>query len=313
MLPSHATFGELVALARTLDQHGAGDSTESCLLGANGDASRLGAAVLPAVRPMPDAPAALVTTLDSGGRVRVLSHWGQTGDGEFALATFTTVSAAAARAPAAVLALTRAGVFVRYGDREARPDDGPLAPHAIPTRLASAPAHALYLTAERDMPVSELHALLASLPLDRPVALAVALPAGTRLPEPTRPGRAAHACPDGLPAPPRGAQEGDLAAAEIANALASLPAEAARCRDTAGGAAAAGGKLTLALRVEPDGRVRDACAVRDSVSEPALVACLVGFARGLRFSAPAPAGFVDLHVPLDLAPAGPEPQRPTCP
>lgn len=316
-LDTNASFGDLVAAARALGEHGAAASDAGCLIARRGTAFHIDADLLPAVHPLPGAPVDLATSLARGTtRARLLTHWGEIGDGAYdlALATFTTTATATARAPAALLVVTHAGVFLRYGDRDASPRDGPLAPDAAVARVGALPEHALYVTAEHDTRLSEVHALLARLPAERPVALAVALPAGTRLPQPASLAETtSQACPGGLPEPVAGATEGDLAPADIVAALAPLREAATQCLQSARSAAIAGGKLTLALRIAPDGRVRDACAAQDGIGDPALIECVVEFVRGVRFPAPSPAGFVDVQLPLDLTSVGPPPQRAICP
>lgn len=316
-LDANATFSDLVVAVRALSERGAAASDAGCLMARRGSAFRIDADLLPAVVPLPDAPTDLVTALARGtARARLLTHWGEIGDGTYdlVLASFTTTATTAARAPAVVVVVTHAGVLLRYSDRDASPGDGPLAPDAAAARVLALAGHALYVTAEHDTPLSELHALLARLPGEGPVALAVALPPETRLPRAAAPADASsHACPEGLSEPGADATEGDLATADIVAALAPLRDAATRCLQSARGAAIAGGKLTLALRIAPDGRVHDACAVDDAIGDPALLECVLESVRGLHFPVPSPAGFVDVQLPLDLTPVGPLPQRALCP
>lgn len=322
-LAADSSFGDIVSTARSLDDAGRGSSDAGCLVGARTGAWRLEADLLAAVRPLPDAEPDLAPRLaHAAGRVRVLTPWGQLGDGpggpalaEVPFASFTTVAPDAARAPSVLMALTHAGVFLRYGDRAATSEDGPLALDAAIARLATVPAHAVYLSADGDTPVPALHSVLARLD-GRTVAFAVALPSGTRLPDvapPPATNSTVHMCPGGLPDPDPGATEGALDHAAIVGALAPLREGALRCLERTLGSARAGGTFTLALRIGPDGRVRHACALDDDLHDPALAACVVGAARDLSFPPPAPAGFVDAHLPLRLAPLVPAAQRSVCP
>lgn len=307
-------FVDLVAATQALAASGAADSTTGCLVARDGDGFRLEADLLPAVRPLPEPPADLAAGL-AKGRVRVLSHWGQTGQGDYELALvgITTTPASAARAPATALLLTRQGVFLRHGERDADADDGPLALDALGARLVALPDRVLYVTAERDVAIGDLHALLARLPFDRPVALAVALAPGTRIPEEPLPAKTSEwLCQRGLPRLPRGTRTGELGTAAIATTLAPLREQGARCLAAATGPALAGGKLTLALRVDERGRVAHVCALASELADPALARCVIESARMLTFPVPSPAGSVDLHLPLELAPIGFALQRPVC-
>lgn len=309
-------FGDLVAGAQALASAGAGDSDKGCLFARDADAFRLEADLLPAVRPLPDPPVDLATGLArTHGRVRTLSHWGQSGTGEYELALvgLTTTPASAARAPATAILLTRKGVFLRHAERDAVPEDGPLPLAGVGARLAGLSGHALYVTAERDVSIAEIHALLAQLPFDRPVALAVALAPGTRIPEEPKPALAPEwSCPRGLPRPAKRSRPGEIGQSALAAALAPLRDEGARCLSTATGPALAGGKLTLALRVDEGGRVGHVCAIESTLADAALTRCVLESARMLVFPVPSPAGSVDLHLPLELSPLGFATQRPVC-
>lgn len=309
-------FGALVASVEALTEAGAGDAAAGCLIARARHDFRLEADLLPAARPLPEPADDLATLLRSSyGPARVLSHWGIRGasDASLALVGFTTTSPTAARAPVAAIVLTRQGVFLRYGEREATAQDGPLPVDALGARLTAVPAHALYVTAERGVSIEALHALLATLPFDRPVALAVALAPGTRIPDEPAPNPALDpSCRGGLPRLPRRTRIGDLPADAAAAALAPLREEGARCLAAARGPALAGGKLVLALRVDALGHVEQACVLESTLADPSLARCVVESARAVAFPAPVPSGVVDLHVPLELAPLGLPAQRPVC-
>ena len=179
-------------------------------------------------------------------------------------------------------------------------------------RLSQAAAPAtVYVAADPDVPSNELVDLLRAIPERFEVALSVALPNTTRLPPmaaETREG----SCPDGLPAPPADAPEGELSAAAAQAAFAPLREAALTCALTTGGRALLGGRLVLGVRAGADGRISDACFVQDAIGEPMMRRCLVSAARDLRLPVPSPAGFVDLHIPLELSLSGPARQRPSC-
>jgi hypothetical protein len=160
-----------------------------------------------------------------------------------------------------------------------------------------------------------VRALLATVPVHFEVALAVALPKGSRLPpQPTAAGGDAREsfCPKGLSQPAAGEAEGDLSASALRDALTPLRAAAATCAASSGGRAVLGGRMSLSLRIGADGRVREACISRDEIGEAMLRRCIAESARELVFPTPDPAGSVDVELPLDLALEGPAAQRPLC-
>jgi hypothetical protein len=309
-LPTGARFAELVALAQQL--RSADATAGGCLLERTPEGFRLAADLLSAFDPIPDAPASLESFSDRPeARVAVLGAFGPGGasDAAIVLAPFTTTPPALAGAPVVALLQSVEGVALRYSTHAATDADSGLSPsQAVPRLLASAPADAaLYVTAEAGTPLAELYALLAELPDARPTALAVALPAGTRLPPPPEPAAAAR-CAEGLPELPEDAPLGDLEPAALGATLSALRQSATSCMRALHGA----GKLTLALRVDAGGRVSDACAIESDVTEGVLATCLTESARQLRFPAPSPPGFVDLHLPLTLMPSDLQPQNPVC-
>ena len=66
------------------------------------------------------------------------------------------------------------------------------------------------------------------------------------------------------------------------------------------------------MRIGPDGRVSEVCVVESEHPDPTLHACLVRSARAVAFDAPSPAGFVDVQLPLVLAPLPVQRQRALC-
>jgi hypothetical protein len=278
----------------------------------------LTADLMPALQNPPEPPRRLGPLLrDHLTPIAVLSGWGVLGNGQgLSLVALTSVPPEAARAAVTGVFLTPDGAYLRYGQRDASPGaDGPLGPEALVTRLLAVERgepSTLFVTAEADVPVSDLWSLLRTLPGDRSVALATPLPPGTALPNPGRPSTPAPRCPDGLPPLAEGETPGDLDRHAVIAALPPLHRAGADCMARARGAAATGGTLTLALRVGPDGTVADACLLADDTRDAALGACLLEAARTLQFPAPSPPGPVDLHLPLSLIPTGLTIQRATC-
>lgn len=313
-LDESATFGDLVRLAQELDSAGEAHSDSGCLLrGANG--LRLSADLSLAARPLPsasDRPAE--AALDQAGSLPIMTTWGPV-HGELAepvLLAFTTTSPDAVKVPGIALLVTAGGVLVRGSAPELRAQLSALSPDATGTLLAglSAPA-TVYVTADRALPLRNVLSLLRLIPNRYEVALAVALPKGTRLPaavSDTREGL----CPQGLPEPAASDSEGSIDESSVRAALEPLREAALTCALSTGGRALLGGRLVLALRVGTNGRAREACLVQDSIGEPLLRRCLISAARDLSLPTPSPAGFADLHLPLQIALTGPSAQRASC-
>jgi hypothetical protein len=170
------------------------------------------------------------------------------------------------------------------------------------------------VTAEAETPATEVHALLRALPSSvRDVALAVALDPATSLPStaPQAPDARMH-CPDGLPEPPASAPEGDLPSASIVRSMTAIHERLQRCLANTTGPGTVGGKVTLALRIADTGNVSHSCLVEDAIHDNVLAACLTETARAATFSRPTPVGFVDVHIPLSLAPSSDPAPRVVC-
>jgi hypothetical protein len=326
-LPLEADFGRLVEAANQAEEYDLHQSQAGCLLGRSDDRTgkvaggwKLAADLAAAVRPLPSAPVDLEKRLrQKPGRVHVLTRWGRIGEEPFdiALVAFTTTTPASVRLPAVALLQTDAGIFVRQSDRVSEryqepfslDDLGPL----LAERAASGP-FVIYVTAAARVRLDRVRELLAYLPeRENEVALAVPLAAGTRLPAPPAPSRDPSLwCPDGLPAPAADAVEGDIDQQAVRRALAPLSEGARKCMASVSGEAAAGGKVMLALRIGAGGKVENVCLTRDEIKNALLARCLAETARGLAFPAPDPAGQVDIHLPLRLAPTGFRLQRALC-
>lgn len=313
-LSGQAHFGDLVRLAQALDSSDKGHSEAGCLLRGT-EPLKFEADLSLSVRPLPPAPDHVAEGIgDKLGTVTVMSPW-QTLPGDLPDATllpFTTTSPNAVKRPTLALFATREGAFLR-GPRDllAAPPSA-LSPDEAGAWLArlNEPA-AVYVTADRALDLRRLVEVLKRIPDRHEVALAVALPAGTRLPPPAT-DSGEGLCEQGLPDPEPGQTEGGLDPRAAQGALAPLRGAALSCALSTGGRALLGGKLMLALRVGKDGRAHAACFVSDEVREPLLRRCLLASVRDLPLPTPSPAGFVDVHVPLQLELAGPKPQRASC-
>jgi hypothetical protein len=164
------------------------------------------------------------------------------------------------------------------------------------------------------VPLTALADLLDRIPASHAgrVTLAVALEEGTRLPATpaVSGGETAELCPEGLPELAEDAPFGDLAPDRIRSALDPLRRGAELCVGTSSGPGAAGGRVVMAVRIDPQGRVEAACAMEDSTGDAALRACLARAARELAFDPPG--GYVDFTLPLALEPGITQRQVPVC-
>lgn len=281
--------------------------------------ARLEADLAIAARPLPPAPEQCERAVaESVGAIPVISTWGnrpgESDDG--VLVAFTTTTPKAVKNPAIGLFVTTAGVLLRAADPNLRAKPERMTPDQAGVLLSSvAGPGTVYVTADRDLPLSQLLETVELVVPDRfEIALAVALPKGTKLPVLTPPtaARAGELCPDGLPPPAASDREGELSGAAAQSSVGPLREHALACALNTGGRALLGGRLVLALRIADNGRAREACFVSDEIGEPLLRRCLVSAARDLAFPAPSPAGFADLQVPLQIELEGPAAQRPRC-
>jgi hypothetical protein len=317
-VPGQAHFGDLVRLAQELDGSGNGHSEAGCLLRGT-EPLHFEADLSLSVRPLPPVSEHAKEVMDDkSGAITVLSPWGTSGAAKTELSDaillpFTTTSPGAVKLPTVALFATRDGVYLRAnkGLLPGAPSTA-LSPEEAGSWLArlGEPA-AVYVTAERALELRKLTELLKLVPNRHEVALAVALPKGTRLPTPAADNGEGQ-CPQGLPEPAAAEVEGSLDATAAQGALAPLREAALSCALSSGGKALLGGKLVLALRIGPDGRAREACFVSDAIAEPVLRRCLLSSVRDLPLPMPKPTGFADVHLPLQIELAGPKPQRASC-
>lgn len=306
-LASDAQYGDLVRAAGELE--GVARSPSGCLLAATRDGFSLRAELSAAVRPLPLPPAELDEVLKQAAQVEILSAWGRYGDGSAPLSLAVFTDTAPTRL-ASALVLTDRGVRVRpaSGGPGASFDARDLAGALV--QLTDNAERTWFVTAEAGVPVARVAEALARLG-ERAfkVALAVALSRDTQLPRP--PPAKVALCDDGLPATEL--PEGSLPRAAIDDGIAPLRTLASDCLGRGDARGAAGGRIELAIRVGPSGRVQDACATRDALGDPAVLACVLDLARRLSFASPAPSGVIDLGLPVVLLPGSRPTQRPLCP
>ena len=287
-----ATFLDLVAAARRQDDLRDQDSSLGCLV--RSSPLRLEADLAAAVRPLPEPPPSLTARLES--RVVVLTRYGAIGEpsAPLGLVAFTTTRPAAG-AIAQVLIVTPRALFLGRTDRQ-RFDE------IDRSRLAGLDdgTSQLFVTAAAGMPVAELVSILGALPpMPGRVALAVALPEGTRLPEPA-PSTAETAAICAL-SDPGDAPLGELPLQALRDGVAPLVDRARLCAGTTDGPGALGGRVVLAMRVDAAGRVSEACVTEDGTNDAILRACLVAAALELVFPAPT-GGALDVALPFVLEP-----------
>ena len=326
-LPAPGSFADLVRAARTLDERSEDASDAGCQLGRRRERWYLAADLAVAVRPLPDAGDDFASRLDGDrGAVRILSRWGQLGEGErTAVVAFTSAPPPPADSDALVVFVSADGARLRTTAGEV--DGGAAGPFPIAEAEARVEAlmsraptlQSVVVAAEGAVSLARLTELLSRLPARAAASLTlgVPLPAGARLPEAlaatTPEASPEHTCPDGLPELPADAEAGELSAEALSSALAPIASSAGECVATAGPQGARGGQLTLLLRVAPDGSVQTACAQQDDLGDPSVLACLLERFRAARFSAPEPAGYVDAALPLRLSPDTRLRQSPLCP
>jgi TonB family protein len=216
----------------------------------------------------------------------------------------------------ALIALTDEGVYVRHeppGARSASSAPVSLAgfARAFADDSATAAPVTCYVTAEPQVALEAFGALLSQIPVSCQVVLGTLLPAGTRLPAPptaVEPPR----CPEGLPELPAIAVTSELPVPALREGLSAIAPGARRCLQYAAAVAADGVSIRLALRIDPTGAVERVCVLNASVRSPSFESCVLEAARGARFAAPSPAGYVDVHAPLSLVAERWPVQRPFC-
>ncbi|MCB9601995.1 MAG: hypothetical protein H6720_16885 [Sandaracinus sp.] len=311
-----ATFADLVAAIRRLDDRGEGSSDERCLVrgGArSGDGFRFEADVAVPLRPLPDAAPNVAARLRGRGPVRLLAVWGQRGSGSLVLAVVTTTSPRRGRE--AVLVVSEDGARVRFTDGEVSEAlAGPHSPEGLAAWLGSEDGDAgigrVVVTADAGVTLARLRRTLAGLPPRIEVAFAVALADDVRLPEtPPPPSDDVGLC-DREPIPEDG--EGELDVAALRAAIGAKHDAFAECLSRAAPERAHGGRLGLRFRVAASGAVDAACATVDGIGDPAVRACVLGVLREVQVDPAPTGGAVLVQLPLGLVPSDDDRTRALC-
>jgi hypothetical protein len=309
LLAPDATYGALVRTAS--EREGQLRERGACLLVERAAGFDLRAELAGAVRPLPAAPDDLDEALKRVERVELLGAFGRYGDGngQLALAAFTAATPAR---EAAALILTDRGISLRGPSGSTlTPRDALDASSAIDALSLAPGAGLVFVAAEAGRPVRDVHALLAQLAQRGiPAVLSVSLSLNTTLPLPVGATARVARCPDGLPA--TDAPEGSLPKQRLLDGLTPLREHAPDCLLRGDARGAAGGRLSLALRIAPSGQVQDACIVVDQLADSGVGACVIELARGLTFDAPSGGGVIDVELPIVLRAVSSVSQRAAC-
>lgn len=308
-LGAGATFADLIGTLRGLDDRGEGDSSEGCLLRGTGP-YRVEADLAVAVRPLPAPRPSLHEEVSQTGPIRILTRWGQAGEGRVALAGLTSTPPPTPGAWLAVL-LAADGLGLRTTDGST--SAGPFAVTELGARLAALPEApaVVFVTAEAETTIARLRDVLRAVETAGlgPIALALPLADGTPVPDPPSRGEGDSGLCSATPPPPTGAS-GDLEPARAMEALAPASDGISACMATASPESAGGGRIAVSFVVGEGGRVVHACASSDDIGDSGLRACVLDVVRSLRF--PEPGGLVHLAVPFVLAPERGGVQRALC-
>lgn len=315
-LGADATFADLATAARRQDDRRDSDADAGCLVRASGAGYRLEADLAVAVRPLPAPPDDLDARMEPDrGPVRVLTRFGAYGEAAGARTALVAINTTLppTRGVALAIVLTDRGAYARRSDQSGGERDASRVEWLV-DHVGWTEVDLVAVTAEAGVPLRALVELMERIPetMAGRVTLAVVLEEGTRLPDAPaiQAGEPAELCPDGLPELAESDPLGDLPAARIRGALDPLRSAAELCVGTSTGPGAAGGRVAMAVRIGPEGRVAGACVMEDSTGDAALRACLVRAARELSFDAPG--GYLDFALPLALEPGRAQRQVPVC-
>jgi hypothetical protein len=303
-LPAEATYADLVRSAGALlDQ----ERPPSCLLAREPAGFQLRAELASSIRPLPSPADDLDLLLKQSEHAELLSAWGRHGDGSAKLALVSFTLAAPARDGVAILATDR-GFAVRGASTSGLlPRDGLELDQAV-AAIAQLPDAVVFVAAEARYPLAKLARLLAALSA-RQVTLATNLSADTTL-RPRPPVRVTR-CPEGLPTTTDA--EGALPVAVLREGVAPLAEAGGECLLRGDARGAAGGRLTVGLRIDGRGQIGHACVIRDELHDDAVAGCVIELAHRLSFPAPTPAGaVVDVELPVALRPGPRVPQPALC-
>jgi hypothetical protein len=289
--PRDADFRELVLALD--DEKALGPAEASCLLARTDRSFRFRGPSGVALHPLPPNADDLDDAMREAPALRVLTRHGSFGAANATLG-FVALTQAQPMRNAAVLVVTDRGYYLRtLTDAQAVYSEQ--AAQVLEQARSKAAGSTLYVSAEGRVALTTVYDLLEALVgFPAPVVLAAALPSDVVLPAPAKGVSEVARCPDGLPE--TDAMSGDLPVADLQQ-----------------GMTASGDRLTLAMRVDANGRVSDACIVASEANDPALSACVLVRAHGLTFPKPSPSGVVDVELPLTIRPEAVVTPAPVCP
>ncbi|MET0284162.1 MAG: hypothetical protein ABW352_06820, partial [Polyangiales bacterium] len=258
------------------------------------------------IRPLPAPAEDLDLLLKQSEQAELLGAWGRHGDGTAKLALVSFTLTPPTREGVAIVATDR-GLSVRGASTTGLTPRDQLDVAQALAAIAQLPEAAVYVAAEASYPLAKLAALLGAL-AGREVTLATNLSADTSL----RPRAATRVtrCPEGLPNTTE--PEGALPGAALLEGVAPLRAAGADCLLSGDARGAAGGRLTVGLRIDARGQVSQACVVHDELHDDAVAGCVTELAHRLTFPPPSPAGVVDVELPVALRPGSRVVQPPLC-
>jgi hypothetical protein len=288
-----ATFGDLVRSAGELLDT---DRPANCLLAREPAGFQLRAELAASIRPLPLPAEDLDALLKQSDRAELLSAWGRHGDGSARLALVSFTLAAPAHSGVAIVATDR-GLSVRGSSTTGLLARDELDAAQAVAAITQLPDATLFVAAEAHYPLAKLADLLATLK-GREVTLATNLSADTTL-RPRAPVRVTR-CPEGLPNTTE--PEGALPNAALLEGVAPLREAGAECLLRGDARGAAGGRLSVGLRIDASGKVAVACVVRDELQDDAVAGCVTELAHRLTFPPPSPGGVVDVELPVALRP-----------
>ncbi|MET0283403.1 MAG: hypothetical protein ABW352_02995 [Polyangiales bacterium] len=291
--PAQATFLDLVrAASELLDK----ERPASCLLAREPAGFQLRAELAASIRPLPAPADDLDLLLKQSDRAELLGAWGRHGDGSAKLALVGFTLASPAREGVAIVATDR-GLSVRGASTTGLLPRDELDVGQAVAAIAQLPDALVFVAAEARYPLAKLADLLGAL-REREVTLATHLSQDTTL-RPRAPVRVTR-CPEGLPATTE--PEGSLPSPVLLEGVAPLREAGADCLLSGDARGAAGGRLTVGLRIDAQGKVAVACVVRDELHDDAVAGCVTELAHRLAFPPPAPPGVVDVELPVALRP-----------
>ncbi len=292
-LSAQASYADLVRSAATLLEQ---ERPASCLLAREPGGFQLRAELASSIRPLPTPSDDLDGLLKQAERAELLGAWGRHGDGSAKLALVSFTLSAPTREGVAIVATDR-GLSVRGASTTGLlPRDALDVAQAV-AAIAQLPDAVVFVAAEAHYPLAKLTDLLAAL-AQREVTLATNLAEDTAL-RPRAPVRVTR-CPEGLPATTD--PEGTLPGAALREGVAPLRDAGAACLLRGDARGAAGGRISVGLRIDARGRIGQACVIRDELQDDAVAGCVIELAQRLSFPPPQPAGVVDVELPVALSP-----------